>query len=429
MVALGPGEDDGRMAPTRRPHILIAGGGVAAVELALALDDLAGPRVRMTLVSPRHHFELRSLRTAEPFSAGHAPRHSLQSLASRVNAELLIDAVSAVEAERHTVRLATLGSLSYDALVLAVGGLHRSAFSRASTFTGSTSTVAYNGLLADLEERWTRSVAFVVPHGVTWPPPLYELALMTARDVRSMCIDDARLRLVSPEATPLAVFGPRASLVVAGLLEDAGIVFTGSSYAQPGDGGRLALLPSGEMLDAERVVALPRIEGPQLSGVPRDGRGFIPVDEHGRVPGLPDVYAAGDATTVPVKQGGIACQQADAIAELLAAVAGAALDPQPFRPILRARLLTGRGAQYLEHRLCDGAAGDPPAELRSWSAADKVDGRYISPWLRELALDSPSLPEPDRSHVDIEVDLDPRTHDAHRDALRLDPYSPTAHAV
>ena len=428
MVPLGAGEHDGRMTPTRRPHILIAGGGVAAVELALALADLAGPRVQMTLVAPRHHFELRSLRTAEPFSAGHAPRHSLQSLASRVNAELLVDAVMAVDAERHTVRLAKLGSLSYDALVLAVGGLHRSAFSRASTFTGSTSTVAYNGLLADLEERWTRSVAFVVPHGVTWPPPLYELALMTARDVRSMCIDDARLRLVSPEATPLAVFGPRASLAVARLLENAGIAFTGSTYAKPGDGGRLQLLPSGEMLDAERVVALPTIEGPQLSGVPRDAHGFIPVDEHGRVPGLVDVYAAGDATTFPIKQGGLACQQADAIAELLAAGAGAALDPQPFRPILRARLLTGRGAQYLEHRLCDGAADDPPAELRSWSASNKVDGRYISPWLRELAADSRSTPEPDGAEADTEVDLDLGACDARRDALRLDPYSPPAHA-
>ncbi|MGI8728981.1 MAG: hypothetical protein ACR2LK_03160 [Solirubrobacteraceae bacterium] len=58
--------------------------------------------------------------------------------------------------------------------------------------------------------------------------------------------------------------------------------------------------------------------------------GFTPVDEHGRVQGLADVYAAGDGTTYPVKQGGLACQQADAIAELLAANAGADVNPHPF---------------------------------------------------------------------------------------------------
>ena len=304
-------------ALTHRRHVVIVGGGVAGVELALALHDLAGSRVRMTLVAPQRDVELHALRTAEPFAADQMPRHSLKDLTDRVGAELISDTVVAVHPERHAVRLAETGTLNYDELVLAVGARHRTAFARAITFTGDASTLPYNGLLADLEEHWTRSVAFVVPPGTTWPLPLYELALMTAHQVRSMGIDDARIELVTPEATPLALFGPRASQAVADLLEQAGVSFRGATYARSGADGHLELLPSGDTLDAERVVALPTIEGPQIGGIPGDERGFIPVDEHGRVRGVDAVYAAGDGTTFPVKQGGLACQQADAIAELL----------------------------------------------------------------------------------------------------------------
>jgi sulfide:quinone oxidoreductase len=243
-----------------------------------------------------------------------------------------------------------------------------------------------------------------------------------------MGIDDVRLQIVSPEATPLALFGAQASAAVADLLEQAGIDFHGGAHARAGEHGRLELLPGGETLDAERIVALPTIEGPQLAGVPTDEHGFIPIDEDGRVRGLSDVYAAGDGTTYPVKQGGIACQLADAIAERLAAAAGADVDPQPFAPVLRGRLLTGHGAQYLEHPLHGGRGAGTAPELRLWSAAHKVEGRYLSPWLAELdgtlpeAVPEPAAADADAGHVDVEVQL-PASYDR-RDALQLDPYSP-----
>jgi sulfide:quinone oxidoreductase len=405
-------------------NIVIAGGGVAAVELALALHALAGSRVRLTLVAPEPDFELRALHTAVPFSADHARRHSLRDLAGRIGARLVADRVLAVDADRHEVRLADDGTtLGYDVLVLAAGARHRTAYSRAITFTGDVESREYHGLLADLDGHWTRSVAFVVPPGTTWPLPLYELALMTARETRAMGIDDARLQIVSPEATPMAIFGPQGSTAVAALLAQANVTFTGSAYAQPDADGRLELLPGGEPLDAERVVALPTIEGIHLGGVPGDHRGFIPVDSDGRVVGLPDVYAAGDGTTFPVKQGGLACQQADAIAEQLAAAAGADVDPQPFRPVLRGRLLIGRGAQFLEYPLAGGDGDGPPPQLRLWSAHRKVDGRYLSPWLAELDGVADDLH--DDEHVDVEVPRDD-AYAAGRDAMRLDPYSPPA---
>ena len=406
-------------------HVVIAGGGVAAVELALALHDLASNRISMTIVAPQAEFELRPLRTAEPFSHDHVRRHSLAELAARVGAELVADSVAEVQPERHGVVLGGGRSLSYDALVLAVGAQHRTAIHKALTFGGDVSTLPYNGLLADVDEGWAHAVTFVVPPGTTWPLPLYELALMTAREAWGMGIDDMQIQIVSPEASPLALFGPQASAGVGALLERAGITFRGDRYARETDDGHIELLPGAEQLGPGRVVALPTIEGRRIEGVPADERGFVPVDDRGRVTGLTDVYAAGDGTTFPVKQGGIACQQADAIAQLLAAAAGAPIDPEPFRPVLRGRLMTGRGAAYLEHAAHGGAGEGPPPALELWDVTRKIDGRYLSPWLAELEGGEVATGSTgDEGGVQVEVQL-PTVHETGRPAMRLDPYSPS----
>jgi sulfide:quinone oxidoreductase len=371
------------MPSTDPLHILVAGGGVAAVEAVLALRDLAGDRARITLVAPQPEFELRALRTAEPFAAGHLPSRSLRELVDTAGIALVADTVTSVDPDRHAVRLSGGMAVPYDALVLALGARRRPAFPRALTFSGDERSTALNGLLADLEEGWTSSVAFVVPPGATWALPLYELALQTAADVRGMGAD-VQLRVVTPESAPLAIFGPEASASVRALLDAAGIAFTGDTYVSVDEHGRLLDAPFGLALPEERTVALPVMEGPALAGVPADAAGFIPVDANGAVRGLTDVYAAGDGTTFPVKQGGLACQQADAVAELLAARAGADVQPTPFKPVLRGRLLTGfHAAHQLEHRLTGGGGADPAPRPVLWSAAHKVDGRYLSAWLGE----------------------------------------------
>jgi len=104
--------------------------------------------------------------------------------------------------------------------------------------------------------------------------------------------------------------------------------------------------------------------------VPESGvYGLIATDGYGRVEGLPGAYAVGDATTFPVKQGGIACQQADAAAAHIAAAYDASLRPEPFKPALRATLLTGAGEIALGH-------GEPRG---------KVPGRYLAPYLERLS--------------------------------------------
>ena len=151
-------------------------------------------------------------------------------------------------------------------------------------------------------------MALVVPTGVSWALPMYELALMLRGRARRR-----NVLLVSSEPAPLAVFGQEPSRAVAEMLTRAGVeVHVGADPTVSADGRAIGLAADGPWLSADRIVAPPLLDGPRLRGVPHDGRGFIPVDEHGRVPGLDHVYAAGDGTDLAIKQGGLAAQQADA---------------------------------------------------------------------------------------------------------------------
>jgi sulfide:quinone oxidoreductase len=48
------------------------------------------------------------------------------------------------------------------------------------------------------------------------------------------------------------------------------------------------------------------------------------------------VYAIGDMTNRPLKQGGLAAQQADVAAAAIGAAAGLTASSEPYRPVLRA---------------------------------------------------------------------------------------------
>jgi CBS domain-containing protein len=161
---------------------------------------------------------------------------------------------------------------------------------------------------------------------------------------------------------------------------------------------------------ADRVVALPRLRGPRIDGLPQTLDGFVPVDSHGRVLGLKDVFAAGDVTSFPLKQGGIAAQQAEAAAEAIAASAGADLAPRPFRPVLRGLLLTGGQPRYLRHEITGGFGETSWASTEPlWWPPAKIVGRYVAPFLGALAgVEVPREPPtpPGVISVDVEIDAD-----------------------
>ena len=213
------------------------------------------------------------------------------------------------------------------------------------TYHGGRDGPNFRLLLHQLREGKVDKVAFVKPAGASWPLPLYDLALMTAADCAAHDRSGVELSLITPEEEPLGIFGNTASVAIRRLLAESGVTLHTSSYGVPSlpDGwtSPLAIGPSRLTESSPNLGWSAR----RLRGIPSGRDGFIDTDAHGRVPGLDDVFAAGDATTFPVKQGGLAAQQADAVAEAIAASVGADIDPQPFRPVLRGVLLTGgRGA-------------------------------------------------------------------------------------
>lgn len=385
-------------APSPRPpshgvqahrHVVIAGGGVAAIETALALRDLLGEHVVLTLVSPSTGFVLPPLAVGAPFAVTHTPRWPLDDIATEVDAALIAAAVERVCPDEHRVQLSNGTTLAYDVLVVALGARRLAAFPHVQTFFAEDGRASLSGLLGDLECGWSKSVAFVVPLLVSWTLPAYELALLTARDLDAMGIDDSRLTIVTPEAHPLGLFGPEAGLVALDLLREAGVAIECRARVKRVSGGSLWIAPGDRRLRAERVVALPSIEGHGVRGLPHDEHGFLPIDGHARVRGVADVFAAGDGTDFPVKQGGIATQQADAAAEWIAATSGATLSPRPFRPVLRGQLLTGDAPHYFVNRLTGGSGGGLSSPYPLWTPATKIAGRYLGPWaaarIRELA--------------------------------------------
>jgi sulfide:quinone oxidoreductase len=359
------------------------------------------------MVAPEADFLYRPPSTAAPFALGYVERYALGRLADDLGARLVPDALARVSVERNEVVTSSGAVVRYDRLVLAVGARPYPAFRHAITLGGEETGEALTRLVSDLERGDVRRVAFVVPSGASWTLPLYELAIKTARHGWTIGVDGPRYWLVTPEPEPLAICGARASRAVHAMLEPEGITFIGSAHAEVREGA--VLLDQGRNpIVAERIACLPLLAGPSTPGIPTDADGFIPVDPNGRVPGAPDVYAVGDATTFPIKQGGLACQQADAVAELIAAAAGAPIQPTRFRPVLRGRLMTGGRDRFLRRELVGEQNGGEASEQPLWWPPSKIAGRYLAPYL--LGLDELDLHETTRSepHVRIEAPLDGR---------------------
>jgi sulfide:quinone oxidoreductase len=390
-------------APAR---VVIVGGGVGAIEAMLTLRELAKELISIDLIAPTREFVYRPLTVLEPFGGGEAPRFNLAEIALDQGARHHQDAAVAVDTERRSVRTANGSEVAYDALVAATGVRMVGAVEGAITFAGLSDREAFKSILLEAERGVGRRIVFAVPPGIAWTLPLYELALNTAAYLSTRVHAQMKVTLVTPEDAPLGLFGSRASDVVRDMLEERGIELRTGAYPAAFANGRLNLVPAGS-LEADHVVALPRLRGRAPAGLPSDDEGFVAVDEHCLVRGLEDVYAVGDMTDFPIKQGGITTEQADAAAEAIASRAGAPVAPHPFRPVLRGVLLMGGEPRYLSAHITRGPAIESETDPEPlWWPPSKIPGRRIASFLQERGKELSLLPRPaDSATVPFEVDL------------------------
>jgi sulfide:quinone oxidoreductase len=368
-----------------RFRVVICGGGIAAVEGLLRLRRLVGDAFEITLVAPGEELRYRPVAVQEPFSRPGVRRYPLRRIARRTDAEWVQDGLEWVDPAEQLVHTAEGRSLPYDGLLVAVGARLTSPYEHVTVFDDARPDDTYHGLVQDVEGGYTRSVALLLPDGPAWPLPVYELALMTAERAWSMNMEDLRIHLVTPEPTPLAAFGAEASDAVAELLRDARIDLHTGSLAEVPESGQIVVRPADTRLEPGRIVAMPRITGPEIRDLPRAEDGFIPIDDHCRVDGMGErVFAAGDVVSFPVKQGGLGAQMADIAAEGIAALAGADLEPTPLRPVVRGVLYTGREPLFLTARYADGDIESEVSHEQAWPADEKIVAEELGPFLRSL---------------------------------------------
>ncbi len=369
-------------------RVLIAGGGVAALEAAIALHELAGDRAEVAMYSPREDFIYRPFAVAAPYGASRPMRYDLAELAERCGAGFHRATIGSVDDEVQRVRTHDDEEIAYDHLIVACGTRLLAGVPGAVTFWGVPDDPRVQDVVRDLRERKLRRVAFTMPGGGTWALPLYELALLAERELSKQGVEDASLVVVTPEEAPLSLFGRAVSKRMSELLAERGIEIVTRAMPVDFEDGHLSLSPRATV-EADAVISLPRMEGRRIGGVPHDLGGFVPIDDHCRVRGMQNAYAVGDVTSFPVKQGGIATQQADVAAEAIAADFGSEISPQPFDPILRGVLWTGAEPLYLSGYLPGGhgetssATDEPPWD---GAAEGKIVSRYLTPFIGQLAL-------------------------------------------
>jgi sulfide:quinone oxidoreductase len=366
--------------------VVIAGGGVAAIEGLLRLRRLVGDAARITLLAPNEEFAFRALSVKEPFALGAAERHPIRQIARDTSAELVKDSLAWVDPDGQIVHTGDGAELPYDALLVAVGARTEPAYEHVTTFRDADADALLSGVVEDIEGGYTKSVAFIAPSGPVWQLPLYELALMTAERADSMGMTEVEVTVVTPDEAPLAIFGSNAADAVSRLLDDAGITVHASTTAHVPSAQTLRLEPQDIELAPDRIIALPRIVGPRIRGLPGESAdGFIPIDAHCAVPGGGGrIFAVGDAVDFPIKHGGLGAQQADTAAAAIAFLAGAETPAEPFQPLIRGMILTGRAPLYVSARLAGTGSFESEASSEPlWPSGAKVAAEELDGYLAQ----------------------------------------------
>jgi len=301
-------------SPTRRPRVVIVGGGFGGLSTA---QGLARAPVDVLLIDAENHHCFQPL-LYQAATAALAPSEIAwpirQVLRGQANATVLMGTVRAVDAERNTV-LSSAGEFSYDFLVLATGATH-SYFGHdeweryAPSLKTIQDAIAIRGRMlkaferaeaADSAEEQARLLTFAIvgggPTGVELAGALAELARRTLPpEFRRSNPAQAKILLLEAGPRLLPSFPERLSEIARQALERMGIeVRTGTKVEDVREsvivaGGREIEI-GGAILWAAGVRASP---AGRWLGAPCDHTGRARVDPDLSPPGRPNIFIIGD---------------------------------------------------------------------------------------------------------------------------------------
>jgi len=336
----------------------------------LAFDATSYSRAEVHLFSPKSKFVLKPLAVLSGFGRGNLLNFDLPKLTATAGASFHNLSVSEVVPGDRVIRLSDDSDFNYDYLIASPGAKPLWFVPGATPYWGPGGNHSVAEALAPLRRREEAKVVVTMPEGGTWPLPIYELALLIAAELDS----DASMTIVTPEKLPLELFGKAAAGKAAALLRSRSIeTVLETAPAEYRDGALVTT--DGRRIEADLAVTIPTLTGHRISGLPYNEQGFIPVDDFGRIDQHSREYAAGDVTSFPVKFGGLATEQADVVAAAIGAAAWDAPAPEPFRPVYRGTLTTADG-------MVDLGPGAGSSEPYAWDPAEKVQGRYLTPFLK-----------------------------------------------
>jgi NADH dehydrogenase len=316
-----PDDCESRVA-TRRPHVVIIGGGFGGLETARRLADAD---VTITLIDRRNHHLFQPL-LYQVATAALSPSDIAYPirgvLARQRNARVLLAEARSIDVASHTVEL-DRGTLHYDYLVVATGATH-SYFGKeeqwAKLAPGLKSIedaleIRHRVLLAyEAAEREADPVAqsewltFVVvgggPTGVELAGALGEIGLHTlAQDFRAIDSTSVRVVLFEGRDRVLGTYPEKLSAAAKRALERRHVeVRLDSMVTAIDDRGVTVKGPDGQArVGARTVLWAAGVQASPLAaslGVPRDRAGRVEVMPDLSLPGHPEVFVIGDLAKV-----------------------------------------------------------------------------------------------------------------------------------
>ncbi len=364
--------------------VLIAGGGVAALETLMTLHERLGASKRITLLAPHAEFRYRPLAAYVGLAPGLRTSLPLSDIAAEFGAVHLRDQLSAVRADRAEAITRSGTTIEYEALVVAIGAIGLDPFPSAVTLGMPRQEAAFESFVGRVRDGTLERVVVVEPSHLSWTLPAYETALLLRHE---SSLPTMRVTVTTPESAPMEEFGPEIAAAISDRLHDRDVDLLPRTVPEPIAGDEL-WIPLRGLMPVDAVVALARPAGPLVAGLPHDALGFIPVDAAGAVRGLRRVWAAGDATDRATKQGGFAMQQAQVVsADVAATLSGAPPErgASPATPmVMRATLLDGDRALYFRAEQEAGAGWNGVVSWDPlWSPPGKIAGGRLADYLAE----------------------------------------------